>query len=446
MKGVDALHRSLKFILLVLAVALTLSGCGFVQSDELYQLPKYSPDYAFLQDAVDEEMDGLAYCAPISGPNRQPVQTADLTGDGIAEYLVFARSKADMSLHVLIFQKNEGICKKIAELESNGSDFSQVEYVEADDHPGMELVLGRQVSDQVPGSVSVYSLHGEDILELMHTQYNRFITCDLDQDSRSDLVVIASSSLDSRSASARLYRCGQDNFYLAGEAELSFPVSAIQKIVWGSLQNFAPAVFIAGLVDEETLQTDVLAWRSETFRNISASGTSGNSVGTRRDQLIYAEDVDEDGVLELPKLGNAKVVENGITAKDQYLICWYALNPQGDAINKMHTFHNFKNGWYLQLKGDWAQRVFVEIQDNVYTFSVWDEEEKTTEKILSIHVFTGNDRENQAVAENRFLLYHSESTVCSAKLDASSVSYGITQESLINSFHLIHPDLYMGET
>ena len=121
------MHRSLKFILLVLAVALTLSGCGFVQSDELYQLPKYSPDYAFLQDAVDEEMDGLAYCAPISGPNRQPVQTADLTGDGIAEYLVFARSKADMSLHVLIFQKNEGICKKIAELESNGSAFSQVE-------------------------------------------------------------------------------------------------------------------------------------------------------------------------------------------------------------------------------------------------------------------------------------------------------------------------------
>ena len=429
-----------------MAAAFILSGCGISTINELYQLPKRSEEYDQLQTAIDQAMRNMEYCAPISGENRQPVQRADLTGDGIEEYLVFAKSDSQVPLQVLIFCQEEDSCRQLAALESHGSAFERVEYVDVDGNPGLEIVIGRQVSNQIPGAVSVYRLEADRLQELIHAQYSRFITCDLNADSQSELVVIEPGSTETATARAKLCVYAEDGFYLAGEAELSFPSGAIQRIVASKLQDHIPAVYLAGSVQEETIQTDALAWYDGVFQNISATGLSGNGISTRRDQPVYADDVDGDGVLELPKLGNAKVVENGEAARDQYIICWYSLDVKGNQRNKMHTFHNFKNGWYLQLKGDWAERVFVEVRDQVYTFSVWNEQEKASEKILSIHVFAGNDRENQAIAENRFLLYRTESVIFSAKLDASSVSYGITQDSLINSFHLIRQDWHMEQT
>lgn len=440
------MQRRLKFIWIALALALTLSGCGFSTVNELYQLPKRSEQYDRLQTAIDKAMRDLEYCAPLSGENRQPIQRADLTGDGVEEYLVFSKCDSQIPLQVLIFRQEQDSCIQLATLESHGSAFERVEYVDVDGRPGLEIVIGRQVSNQIPGAVSVYRIQDGNLQELIHARYNRFITCDLDGDRKSELVVVEPGSTDSAPAQAKLFAYAEDSFSLAGEAELSFPAEAIHRIVAGKLQDQIPAVYLAGSVKEETIQTDALVWNDGSFRNVSTFGSSGNGISTRRDQLVYADDVDSDGVLELPKLGHAKVVEDGDAAKDQHLICWYSLDIRGNQYNKMHTFHNFKNGWYLQLKGDWAERVYVEIRDQIYTFSVWNEQEKKSEKILSIHVLTGNDRENEAIAENRFLLYRTESVVFSAKLDASSVSYGITQDSLINSFHLIRQDWHMGQT
>ena len=112
----------------------------------------------------------------------------------------------------------------------------------------------------------------------------------------------------------------------------------------------------------------------------------------------------------------------------------------------LHTFHNFPGGWYLAFDGDWAGRLSVSQNGGTYSFHVWDEAGKEAEMIFSLHVLTGPNREEEAVAENRFVLYRSESVVYAAKLDAASVSYGITQDSLMNSFRLIRQDWKTGET
>ena len=53
--------------------------------------------------------------------------------------------------------------------------------------------------------------------------------------------------------------------------------------------------------------------------------------------------------------------------------------------------------------------------------------------------------EEQAVADNRFVLFRTDSTVYAGHLEVASAAYNLTQESLIHAFHLITQDLINGE-
>ena len=90
---------------LLFAAALLLSGCSMRTAEQLYSPPKRSADYDNLQSAIDGAMSELSYCAPLSGENQQPVQMADLDGDGEQEYLLFAKSAQKRPLHILVFRK-----------------------------------------------------------------------------------------------------------------------------------------------------------------------------------------------------------------------------------------------------------------------------------------------------------------------------------------------------
>ena len=66
--------------------------------------------------------------------------------------------------------------------------------------------------------------------------------------------------------------------------------------------------------------------------------------------------------------------------------------------------------------------------------------------MFSVFALTGTDRETLALENNRFVLYRTEGVVYAARLEAVSAGYGITQDDLIKSFHLIHQDWNTGET
>ena len=88
------------------ALAVSLSGC-VMTVDQMYVPPRRSESYQNLQAVMDEVMEGLEYCAPITGENQQTVQMADLTGDGRKEVLVFLKGSDEHPMKVLIFRLEE---------------------------------------------------------------------------------------------------------------------------------------------------------------------------------------------------------------------------------------------------------------------------------------------------------------------------------------------------
>lgn len=440
------MNRTGKLLIMLAMAVLLLTGCNMTTVDELYCLPKRSEEHTDLQILIDEAMVNLEYSAPLSGENQQTVQTVDLDGDGEQEYILFAKGSTDKPLQIFIFGSQGDTYVLRDTIESTGSAFDQVEYAQMNDQPGYEIIVGRQVSDQVVRSVCVYTMVGQQMEQVMSASYTKFLCYDLDVDFRSELFILRPGESDAQNGIVELYDIEYGNLERSHEVSMSRPADAVKRIMISRVNDGLRAVYVASDVDGSALITDVFAIVDDELTNVSFSNESGTSVQTLRNYYVYADDIDDDGILELPDLISMKLPEQTNSDTSQYLIRWYAMTSTGAEVDKLYTYHNYVGGWYLQLPNEISYRFTVAQKGNSYEFSLWNEYFSQSEKLMTIYVLTGQKREEQAVADNRFVLYRTDSTIYAADLEVASAAYGMTRESLSASFRLIIQDWNTGVT
>lgn len=435
-----------KILFVLLVAILLLTGCNISTVKDLYSLPKRSEAYNNLQSLIDEAMTGREFSAPVSGEHQQTVQMADLNGDGLDEYLLFAKGTAEKPLQIFLFAGDGKKYQRIDTIESSGSSFQQVAYVDMDDRPGVEIVVGRQLSDQVVGAVSVYTMVDGRVEEIMKTSYSKFVCADMDQDDQQDLLILRPHEDDPQRGVAELYTMQGGTLERFAQANMSKSADNIRRIMVGKLNDGYPAVYVASDAGSDAIITDVYALIGEQFANVTFSNESGTSVQTLRSYYVYADDIDQDGILELPDLIAMEIPEGDGAGQRQHLIRWYAMNADGSEADRMYTYHNFAGGWYVELSSEIASRIAAVQRGSSYEFYLWDESFQKAEKLMTIHVLTGNKREEQAVSNNRFVLNRTDSAVYAAELEVASGAYGMSRDGLIESFRLIVEKWYTGET
>ena len=432
--------------LMLLIAALLLTGCSMMTVEQMYLLPKHSDSYNDFQSVIDGAMENLSYSAPLTGENQQNVQMADLDGDGENEYILFAKSTEEKPLRILVFRIVEERFSLVTTVSCNGSAFDLVEYANMDGKPGLEMIVGRRLSDQLIRSVSVYTLEKDDMVQLVSVNYSKLVTVDLDGNHLSELMVIRPGNTEGGMGVVELYAVMGNSMGRYNEVSLSQPADKLKRVIIGNLDGGIPAVFTACSVDDTAIVTDIYTLSGDMLINVAVSNETGTSIQTMRNFYVYADDLDNDGVVELPSLMNMKPLEGSQIADRQHLIRWYSMTDSGSGVNKLYTFHNFVGGWYVQLDHSWAQRITVEPYGNQFTFYLWNESYKRADKLFTITALTGKNRDEQAVSDGGFVLLRTESTVYAAKLEPAAGSMGLTQDSLIFSFRLIQKDWKSGET
>lgn len=426
-----------------------LSGCFVQSADSLYALPRQSDTYYDLQNAIDAALPvDAAYAGPLTGPNQQAVQLADLDGDGEDEALVFTRTSGEQPLKIYIFDAIDGSFSMTTVIEGDGAAFDAVEYVQVDDTPGLEIILGRQLSDQIVQSLSVYAYEDGGAMELMHSSYSEYKVVDLNLDDRQDVLILRQEA-DTGNSVAEYYSFHDGMMELLQTAPLSKGAGGIERITTGYISKDIPGVFVTSTYGEDSLVTDVLAFLGQTFSNLTLSGESGISTQLVRSLQIYATDIDEDGLVELPTL----VALPSATAGEEtyWLTEWYGLQTSGTRVKKLTAFYNPASGWFLTIPEQWVNQLTVSRSSPstgtvCYTFSRWSGRNATPEEILSIYIITGDDRLDQAQSQGRFLLAEKGEVAYAASLGKSSLAGDLTQETLQAMFHLIQTDWNSGET
>ena len=428
------------------ALAISMSGC-VMTVDQMYVPPRRSESYRNLQTVMDGFMRDLEYCAPTSGENQQSVQMADINGDGLKEVMVFVKGSDEHPLKVLIFKLDDGEYVPLSVIEATGTAYDQVEYIQLDGEPGLELVVGRQVSDQVMRNLTVYRFSGGQPEQLLTVNYQKFLTLDMDENGRADLFVLRPGRTENDCGVVELYSAEGGEVVRSAEVSLSQSVTKLKRIMTGSLHSGERAVFVASSVDDASIVTDVYALVGGKLTNVSMSNESGTSVKTVRNYYVYAEDIDRDGVLELPSLISMRWPAEGRTVEErEHLIRWYALGADGAEYDKRFTYHNYLQGWYMEVDGKQAGRLCVVPEDTGrFAFCLWDRKFENLKTLWTVHVLTGEDRSSAAAMDGRFVLLKTDSVVYAATLEDAGLAAGITQERLINSFFLIQSDWKTGE-
>lgn len=439
------MRNRIRAVAVALIAALTFSGCSMRTVGQMYQLPKRSEDYSNLQSVMDEAMSGLKFSAPISGDNQQSVQMADIDGDGEQEYLVFCKGSAELPLRILVFDRINGTFTHIDSIESNGAEFDQIEYIQMDEEPGVEIVVGHKISDMLTRSVSVYTFADGESERLITTNYRKFLAVDMDGDEKNELFVIHSGLLETDLGVAELYSLKDGIVERSNEVSMSASVDKLKRVLVGKLYDGKPAVFVATTVGDTSLITDIYTVADRYLTNVVKTDPEGIGTQTLRNYYIYADDIDDDGVTELPRFITMKPLSNVPVSEPSKLVLWYAMGSSGNTMDKLYTYYNAAGGWYLKIDSKLASRITVQVEANTFAFYLWNVDYTKAEKLLTIYTLTGQNREDQSLSDGKFVLLKTDTTIYSATLESSADEFGITQESLIGSFSQIHQDWNSGE-
>lgn len=418
-----------KIIPILLSAALLLSGCGLLTLEELYCPPKRSNESDNLQAVIDKAMKNLTYCAPVSGEHQQAVQKADLDGDGIDEYLLFAQDNSETPLKILIFCQLASGYVLMDTIEGFGFNFDFVEYAQMDDRAGLEIVVGRQVSDELARSVSVYRFTSGFAKQLLSISYTRADVEDLDEDGNHELLLLNAGESERGNGMLMLYDYADGKFDRSVVANISQPVSALQRMDLSLLSDGSKGVFVTSVAEDSSLVVDTFALTAGSIKPVSL----GLPIPVIRNYPVYPVDIDEDGCIEIPEMIAMPALRSN--EKKEFAIGWYNLDSNGLRADKAYTYQHFADGWYLFLKGEWLGNLTVEQTEDGCVVYMRQNKEAAFEPVFTIYTLTGSDREEQAIMDGRTILYKNDNIIFAAKLEPQAKDYKITAYTLKDLFH-----------
>lgn len=372
------MRRVIGLLSLLLCLTGLLCGCGIRSGDDLYALPKTSVEYESLRQALQVLLDsGMEYAVPLTGSNTQPVQDVDLDGDGVGEVVAFFRngSAKEGSLQVYLFRQNEeGEYEVMTSLSGQGSAVNSVAYSQLDGEDNLEIILTWQISSGVY-ALSAYSVWDGGSQELLPPQnYTRYSVVDLDGNGQDELLLLYLDPSDMSNNRAEYYSYVDGGLAKQSEVYLSADLSTIDRMRTSTLYSGENALYVTGYATDEgngetstRIQiTDVLALRDGVLVNVTRNESAASSLSTRRRTYVADQDLDGDGVWEIPTLTNLyERLESGevCISDTSYLVSWLQFDIDGGRHVLCNTYYNSSDGWYLVLPDSWNNQIALARSD-----------------------------------------------------------------------------------
>lgn len=419
--------------LLILMVATVLSGCVMRTVDELYCLPKRSQSDDDMQTVIDQAMVGMTYCAPIYGKNRQIVQPVDLDGDGVEEYVVLARGGSLRQLKILIFGQYALGYALTETIEGYGSAFDFVEFANVDDHPGLEIIVGRQVGDGVVRSAAVYRFSDGRAQQLLEASYVKFLTYDMDSDGRSELITIHPGETGDVISNAVLYRYEDGGIQHSAQLAIAASAGNVKRMEPIVLQDGTLAVLVVSAEADSQLM-EIISFRAGQLHQVYGPAI----VNKLHDNFVYPTDADGDGDIELPELipmVGTEGEENG-----ESWILWFGVNAQGERTDGMFSYYSYTDKWYIHVNRTWIPKLTVTRSEGICTFYNLDKE-----VVMTIYALTGVNRKEQAQQLGGVVLGSSDTITFAATIGPGAQEFGITENRVKQMFYGLDLALYTEE-
>lgn len=428
--------NSIKRIAVLLTAGLFmvfLTSCMSASVDELYSLPQISEEYVQLQELIGSQIDaGGSYAAPTDGSNRQSVQLRDLDGDNEAEALAFLADENHAPVICIYKQGEDGNYYQFATILAEGSAVHSVDYADLNGDGCAELIVAWQIGGNLR-QLSVYAL--SRIASAQQTRYrllsadcSLFVVFDLDGDGIANLLNLQLGP--GSGASLVMYTLDTEGEVQTSSVSLSSGVTAIRRAISGTLSDGTAALFVESDLDTQGLVTDVFTTLAGELCNITLNFTETSEM--LRPDGLFSEDLDGDGTMDIP-------------AGSGDFISWYDMDIWGNTQQTAITYLNTEDGWYLVMPDSLVQGITAEKhgtggEESAVVFLKEGDESTPQRSVLVIYALTGENRQERAQVDSRFILRQDVDTVYAAQL----LTDELDSQEIIDRFYILYDQWQMG--
>ncbi len=431
-----------------LLMFLLLTGCSMSPVEELFSIPELPMEYAEFNGQLNTIREqGAELTAPTGGFNRQSVQLMDLDNDSVDEGIVFAKEKNnEKNTFVYIFKKNGEEYQLHDKIQGEGNIVESVSYADVVGHGNHALIIGWGLEDNSARTLTVYEIAQQGMKKLMQAPYLYYAQADMDSDGVIDLNIVMPDEKN-KAPELAMYTQGMGEFKNHSAVALSQGMGDIKKIRTGYAEDGLACVFIDSLYGENEMITDVIAYKGNRLVNVTRDENSGISQSTLRKSLVYCEDADGDGTIEVPYTEPLPGYENTLSTRMLNATVWRRCDSNGNLKETAFAYHDYQNEWHIVLPMKWRGKVTAERMNNNTGTMFYGISGSGEKKLLfSVYVLTGEQRFEKAQYSGRFQLTEKHNVIYAGTVkEKTYLGVDINEDSLREMFRWRETEWSSGE-
>lgn len=428
-------------LILIFSMMTLLCSCDFfaTQTEELLSPPSLSGELKPINDAIKKSTKGqYVFEYPTRGDYRTAVVQSDINGDGILEAFAFySQVEGDvtfMNLNALICKNGKWKSASQQKIVAGGVD--KLEFCDLDGDGIKELLVGWEIYGTSEMQLGVYSLKGENLIQRLLQKYVHFVTCDLDEDNKDEIMIVKVDTAEQINT-VSLYSFNSDGFDEL-ICELDSTVKTINEPIIATLSTGKPAVYIDEIKGAGAV-TEVIYLENGVLKNPLFLSETKETLVTLRSSTFTCKDIDSNDILEIPVQVNVPSVAEMKMGEKLYIIDWCSFN--GEKLTKqLTTMINVDDGYYYILSEKWSGKiaVFKDTENNLREIYKYNPEDSTVgESLFYIKVVPKKDWDDgkyKAAGVYEIINNGEKSFIC--RISDAAASEGLTIEEVKKNFKL----------
>ncbi|WNS43151.1 VCBS repeat-containing protein [Paenibacillus sp. MMS20-IR301] len=257
----------------LLFLTLITAGCGAMKAPgELLQAPSQGNADGTLTGIVKSFLPANAHLTvPVHSDSGSAIQLQDLDKDGTEELLAFYKTdKTDYEINTLLLSQQEGKWSKLATLTGVGSELDYVNFTDVTADGAEDLLLGYSGGEGLSKELSVYSLNGGSLTELLKQPYDQLLVGDLTGEGKTDIAMLQGTYATDAQNSTRLQLLRLQGGTLQTLSDQNLDGNVISAQFTGAAPGRS-ALIIDAAVGAHSSYTSLLTWANGKFTDILAT-------------------------------------------------------------------------------------------------------------------------------------------------------------------------------
>ncbi len=427
--------------LVCLLLVIFLCGCAFTTADtsELLSPPDLPSEFEPVANIIKETAgEGYTLKYPSRGTKRSAIISEDIDADGNKEYFAFYYTTDNENgyMHINAIARQNNTWKSVATQKIVAGGVDKVEFCDINGDGKKEILVGWQIYGTSEMQLGVYSLENQKLHQILLQRYTQFVTCDLNSDTRFDVLLISSASFDEEN-SASLYTFESNKI----DTVLSCPLDSTSKTflepVISPLSNGKPAAYIDEIKGAGAV-TEVLFVEDGKLKNPLYSPSFKETLATLRSVSLSLSDINGDGTLEIPIQEPVPSVAMDSSNELLYLTSWCSFSGMALTVEQTAMI-NLNDGYSFAVPAALMGKIAILKDTTTRERGIFTYNPKTLkvgDLLLNFKSFSLSDWKKQSHVTEYFELARTEDTVHACMITEKGKEKNLTKEAIASAFRL----------